>query len=59
MPNLKYILLLTFIYNTFLYSQNKNLDTLGKYTYEELEDKFYNYKDANSVLNKKNKKELK
>ena len=53
MPNLKYILLLTFIYNTFLYSQNKNLDTLGKYTYEELEDKFYNYKDANKLENSK------
>lgn len=53
MRNLKYIIILLLSFNNFIYSQNKDFDTLSKYTYEELEDQFYNYKDGNKVEDSK------
>ncbi len=54
MKNLKYfIILLLFGFNSLFYSQSDNLDTLRKYSYEELENIFYSYKDGNQVENSK------
>jgi len=48
MKKLKCFLLFLSYINLF-YSQNQKTDTLRKYTYEELENKFYNYKDNGKI----------
>ncbi|AZI38616.1 helix-turn-helix domain-containing protein [Epilithonimonas vandammei] len=53
MKNLKYLFILLLIYGKY-YSQNKVIiDTLSKYNYLELEDKFYNFKDNNKIKESK------
>ncbi|UTX50571.1 AraC family transcriptional regulator [Chryseobacterium sp. MA9] len=53
MKSLKYFFFLLLAYNQY-YSQNKVLiDTLSKYDYLELEEKFYNYKDNNKIKESK------
>lgn len=53
MQHFKYIIILLFSLNNLIYSQNKDLNALNQYTYEELEDQFYNYKDNNQIENSK------
>ena len=47
MKNMRYFFLLFIGYCNLLYSQNSLFENLNKYSYEELEDKFYSYKDNN------------
>jgi len=47
MKNLRYFFVLFIGYSTQLYSQNALSENLNKYSYEELENKFYKYKDNN------------
>ena len=44
---MRYFFLLFIGYCNLLYSQNSLFENLNKYSYEELEDKFYSYKDNN------------
>ena len=47
MKNMRYFFLLFIGYCNLLYSQNSLFENLNKYSYEELENKFYSYKDNN------------
>ena len=54
MQSLKFLFILLFLgFSSFCYCQSNDLDTLRKYSYEELENIFYSYKDGNQVENSK------
>ncbi|WP_081873986.1 helix-turn-helix domain-containing protein [Chryseobacterium sp. JM1] len=48
MMRFKYCMLLILVYSLF-FSQNKGPDSLQKYSYQELQQKFYNYNNSNQT----------
>jgi hypothetical protein len=47
---MRFIIPVILFFSNFIFAQNERVDTLKKFNYSELKNKFYEYYDNNKVL---------